>query len=85
MGYEFIRGKERTHQRLESVELVEAGSVGGVLGALLAWSTGALEPSVDGAERESGEASVVGDEASFSDARRGRGDGGHSSLAISLD
>lgn len=72
-------------QRLESVELVEDGSVGGVLGSLLAWSTGTLEPSVDGAERESGEASVVGDEASFSDARRGRGDGGHSSLAISLD
>lgn len=72
-------------QRLESVELVEDGRVGGVLGGLLAWSAGALEPSVDGTERESGETSVVGEEAGFSDARRGGGDGGHGGLAISLD
>lgn len=72
-------------QRLESVELVEDSSVGGVLGGLLAWSTGALEPSVDGSESESGEASVVGDETGFSDARRGGSDGCDCGLAISLD
>lgn len=72
-------------QRLESVELVEDGSVGGVLGGLLAWSTGALEPSVNRSKSESGKASVVGDEASFSDTRRSGSDGGQSGLAISLD
>ena len=73
------------YQGLEAVKLVEDGSIGGVLSSLLAWSTGALEPSIDWTKGESREASIVGNEASLGDARGCWGDGGHSGLAISLD